>query len=686
MAKSSMGFLADLKATPSCRKKPEKPVVLPDPQDLVVSFDSGKGLTFADSLHHAICFGTTGSGKTASILLPAINRILKAGYGLIMGDIKGSLGPSVRKLAANCGRAGDVVEYGSDPLAERKNMLAFMSDDGIRSYFESMVNEIASGDGRIWALKGAVIAADCAILMRLVAEKRNGFWPTMSMVNEMINDQFRASEFYNLFLDEYYDESDERQRRFVTAIDNNRFHILVRVKKSQKSNFPGSKSDKDNKLDRSYEEQLTWNMQTIRLALRSFLEAPGIERNFSAYASPGINLPGDIDAGKIILLRFDARSGQTGATLTRRLLSEAYRHVLSGKMIPERFHVVLDEFQEYADFSDSAGSDKNFVALAREFGGSFIAGTQSVAALTCKVGNNMPVEAFLGNCNSIMSFYSHDAATQELVCRYNPRVRLNRFKPGQLFAVTYNSSGRIHNHNMESVNKGYRELASLLASLPDLPEVRDDGAVADRSWTWLADSLKKEIESRKEEEKRMQAEEQERRLEQEREEREREAAERRRRQEEERQRQLRSQPRDAWDLPDDGDDRKSGSDCVEEKLDPFVAKLRDDFPDLFSKRFIKADIPDGWKSFAVEALQLFKSTGMRIAKISSLTFDSGVMRVSTESYNESAADEVLNSILSKSRTLCMICGKEKGKRGSFPICESCQKSQSVRENSQALNN
>lgn len=291
--------------------------------------------------------------------------------------------------------------------------------------------------------------------MRLVAERRHGFWPTLAMVGEMINDQQKASELYNLYLENHYDETDERQRKFVTSIDNNKFHLLRR----KKAGFPGSNSGS---LDRTQEEQITWNMQAIRLAMRSFIEAPGIRENFSAYAYPGIELTSDIDAGKIILIRFDSGSGKVGATLTRQLLSEAYRHVMSR----DRFFVVLDEFQEYANFSDSAGSDKNFVALVREFCGSLIAATQSLSALTCKVGNSMPVEAFLGNCNSIMSFYSHDAATQELAMRYNGRIRLNRLKPGQLFAVTYDSASRAHRHSLEKVNRGYREITQLLAAFP----------------------------------------------------------------------------------------------------------------------------------------------------------------------------------------------------------------------------
>lgn len=118
------------------------------------------------------------------------------------------------------------------------------------------------------------------------------------------------------------------------------------------------------------------------------------------------------------------------------LLTEAYRAILDSKFAKIRgnklFFVVLDEFQEIANLGDGIGSDKNFVALAREFGGCFLAGTQSLSALTCKVGKSFPVESFASNCNSVLSFYSHDLSTQELMARYDSRIRLNSLNPGQL--------------------------------------------------------------------------------------------------------------------------------------------------------------------------------------------------------------------------------------------------------------
>ncbi len=47
-------------------------------------FDNGHTVTFADGTHNSLFLGTTGSGKTHSGLLPAFNRLVRAGFGVVV--------------------------------------------------------------------------------------------------------------------------------------------------------------------------------------------------------------------------------------------------------------------------------------------------------------------------------------------------------------------------------------------------------------------------------------------------------------------------------------------------------------------------------------------------------------------------------------------------------------------------
>lgn len=253
-----IGFLADLKARPKSKKHGTMPGL--DSKGALILFDSGRGQTFEDARYHTVVFGTTGSGKTAAIILPAIARITEAGHSMIVCDIKGNLS-EVRKFAKLYGRENDVVEYGCGPMAERRNVLASMDSNNVRKFFESLVkNDWSSDQDASWNLKGALIAADCVILLRFMAKDCPGLEPDLAMINEMINDQFNTCVLYTRFLEEVYDKENVGQRQFVTAIENNCFHFFRKLEKGLMGEF------KMFEADVSYYEQVTWNMQGIRNA------------------------------------------------------------------------------------------------------------------------------------------------------------------------------------------------------------------------------------------------------------------------------------------------------------------------------------------------------------------------------------------------------------------------------------
>ena len=95
-----------------------------DPQECLLRFDSGNHITFEDARHHMLVMGTTGSGKTASVVLPALFRLIEAGHRGIIVDIKGNLRDQARAFARQCGREADLVEFGSASSATPLNLLS----------------------------------------------------------------------------------------------------------------------------------------------------------------------------------------------------------------------------------------------------------------------------------------------------------------------------------------------------------------------------------------------------------------------------------------------------------------------------------------------------------------------------------------------------------------------------------
>ena len=61
---------------------------------------------------HVLCEGATGSGKTASLILPILDDRLQRGHTIIFFDHKGHEHKKVKALAKRAGRLKDVVEIG----------------------------------------------------------------------------------------------------------------------------------------------------------------------------------------------------------------------------------------------------------------------------------------------------------------------------------------------------------------------------------------------------------------------------------------------------------------------------------------------------------------------------------------------------------------------------------------------
>lgn len=80
---------------------------------------------------HACCEGPTGSGKTASVILPTLEDRIKRGHTILFFSYKGHEHRQVKRIAAKYGRLEDVREFGK-PHGESVNLLAGMSEEEAR--------------------------------------------------------------------------------------------------------------------------------------------------------------------------------------------------------------------------------------------------------------------------------------------------------------------------------------------------------------------------------------------------------------------------------------------------------------------------------------------------------------------------------------------------------------------------
>jgi len=110
---------------------------------------------------HILCIGSTGTGKTASLILPTLKDRLNKGHTVIFFDHKGHEHKKVKYLAKQAGRLQDVVEIGK-PHTHYINLLAEV--DTIM--FKNMIRELTLSKDPYWSNSTANLAEDIILTLK----------------------------------------------------------------------------------------------------------------------------------------------------------------------------------------------------------------------------------------------------------------------------------------------------------------------------------------------------------------------------------------------------------------------------------------------------------------------------------------------------------------------------------------
>jgi len=147
--------------------------------------EKGKNVIPAVDFQHVLCVGPTGSGKTASLILPTLENRIERGHAIIFFDHKGHEHKKVKHFAQKAGRLGDVVEIGK-PHAAYINLMAEL--DIIR--LKEMVKDVAASKDPYWANSAANLVEDIIRPLRKLHDVVNA-------LKEYAIFEMRAEEVFN---------------------------------------------------------------------------------------------------------------------------------------------------------------------------------------------------------------------------------------------------------------------------------------------------------------------------------------------------------------------------------------------------------------------------------------------------------------------------------------------------------
>lgn len=374
-----MGFCAE-------NRPAEKIGPLP-PEEALIRFDSGRAISFADAMRHTGVFGSNGTGKTVQVVVPAMESAIRSGSMTLIIDPKGTLAGYARAIAKACGRAGDIVEFGTTPSAMPINILERMTPAQFFNFLMGLLYTFMDGgkSGNMdFHASAASNTRDVFMMLDMIAKQagKRGrkYGVTLPLILDLMNDVRRATEIFEKFLQTV--ELTDEIRSFAQRVQNSAFHPL-----NQKQDDP----------DSDHQHQLSFNTQAAIQAIAGFLEENGIIEKFCRPGAPGLDI--SVLEGKIIILSFGAGAAGAAARICRMVCEAFYVWVYKQGVGGSRKFVIVDEFQEICDLSTRRLSDTMFIALAREFNCGYLLATQSYSALAARYGA-AGLEALTANLNN----------------------------------------------------------------------------------------------------------------------------------------------------------------------------------------------------------------------------------------------------------------------------------------------
>jgi len=164
---------------------------------------------------HGLCEGATGSGKTASFILPVMDDRLKRGHGVLIYTYKGHEHKKIKYLANRCARLNDVIEVGK-PFGSYINILELFTKETLQNLF---LNLLGSTKDNYWELSASRLGINILEILRSIYK-----------IKKLYLEEFDKD--FDLFDIELKDKKDEDSTIYSYPFEEPTFKTLAKITKS----------------------------------------------------------------------------------------------------------------------------------------------------------------------------------------------------------------------------------------------------------------------------------------------------------------------------------------------------------------------------------------------------------------------------------------------------------------------
>lgn len=372
---------------------------------------SGKVVDFniAEAKKNIITLGTTGSGKTTSVLLPALENLIKHNnVGLIL-DVKSELYQDVYHIAKLHERADDIVFIGTQEFCTPINLLASLkNEEQLRNIIAACTPSSGSqNNGDYWQSNGV------EDVMNVVSLDR---W-----YNEYKGRKYRYN--FNTLLDYILDA--KKIKLLYKDLAEVACYMPEGVANTMQKTLVDSFSIINaaiNENDSDVQNQKTWRSGQVATVLKPFTEEP-FASNLNCEDNPKTLHDLIFKDGKIIVLTIPIEYEAVGFVLGKLLREIYYKSVLSNSLedrqklkLGDDFNrytfLLIDEYQGFVNTKAANGviTDDTWGSISRSFENINIYATQSIRHMDNAIGETA-ADVIMSNCASEIILRAQDRRT-----------------------------------------------------------------------------------------------------------------------------------------------------------------------------------------------------------------------------------------------------------------------------------
>lgn len=363
-------------------------------------------LTFGDATMNVLVLGGTGSGKTASIMKPALYRLMQKGCAGLVLDVKGDY---VNLLRQYFPESTHIIGMSDD--AEPINLISGYNTDKFRTLLSELAQ--AGNDGSntgYFTMQGIV---DALLVFEFI-QYVEGKSPTLASIYQHLAEP-------KFFMDKV--RKDVFENPNLTAPASFFSSLSTRISSTQFSvlhvgGLNGTPSERQL-------EQYSWNVGKLMGQLAPFYNDERVCRQLCATDALPIE---DIIYKRrqtIVLDMNITRYGETALTVSK-MLRQNFRDTVIGRGesaldregVGKEFFTfnMVDEYQEFLSTeSVGAANDVNWFDRSRSFGHINIISTQAISSMASKSKNRHAIDTIVQNCRNIVCLATTDEATLNLV-------------------------------------------------------------------------------------------------------------------------------------------------------------------------------------------------------------------------------------------------------------------------------